>query len=334
MSVDTTAPRSRRAILAASLGGAAAFVANALSRATPAEAANGQTVTVGGNFSGTTATRIGTTGDHGFWGSSPDHVGVVGTSIDSWGVDGESTNGWGVSGYSAVEIGVRGESAGSLHGVAGVSAGGNGVFGTGPGAGVYGDTAGGIGVVGASNSGFGVRGSSNAAAGVVGASPYASLGNVPVNTGVYGVSKVDGSSRGVVGETTSGRGVNGIAQSGRGVQGQATSGRGVYGYASTGTAGYFERQAGQSGTALRAVGPVKFDNCSGLATITAGTNAVTVTPGIDLATTSAVVATLQGDAGGATAVKRVAVNATNNTFVIVLTANSTATVKVAWHVFV
>ena len=37
--------------------------------------------------------------------------------------------------------------------------------------------------------------------------------------------------------------------------------------------------------------------------------------------------------GGTTTVHRVSVNATANTFTIFLTANSTASVKVAWHAF-
>jgi hypothetical protein len=57
-----------------------------------------------------------------------------------------------------------------------------------------------------------------------------------------------------------------------------------------------------------------------------------VTPGIDLTSTSAVIATLNGNAGGSTTVKRVLINATANTFTIYLTANSTANVKVAWLV--
>ena len=77
---------------------------------------------------------------------------------------------------------------------------------------------------------------------------------------------------------------------------------------------------------------VRFDNSVGIATIAAGTNGVTVTPGIDLTATSAVVATLQGPAGGAL-VERVSVNATTDQITIYLTKNSTNTVKVAWHVF-
>jgi len=323
MTVDTTAPRSRRAILAASLGGAAALVANSLGRAAPVEAANGDTVRVGQSFTGTQTTLIAATGIHGIWGQSlgaEGQVGIVGTSDVGWGVDGESDSGFGVSGYSGSSIGVRGESGGANHGVAGVSAGGNGVYGGSEGVGVYGETGAGIGVVGASNTNFGIRGSSNAAAGVVGAAPFSSLGNVPVNTGVYGVSKVDTNSCGVIGESTSGRGVQGAATSGIGVRAHATSGWGLYATTS-------------SGYAIRSVGRVRFEKSVGIATINAGTSSVVVTPGIDLTSASAVTATLNGDAGGSTAVKRVAINTTNNTFTIYLTANSTGSGKVAWHVF-
>ena len=57
-----------------------------------------------------------------------------------------------------------------------------------------------------------------------------------------------------------------------------------------------------SGYALRAVGRVRLDNAGGIAIILAGKRAVVVVPGIDLAATSAVVATLQGSAGGTTTV--------------------------------
>jgi hypothetical protein len=73
--------------------------------------------------------------------------------------------------------------------------------------------------------------------------------------------------------------------------------------------------------------------CAGVATIAATTKSVVVTPGIDLTSASAVVATLQGNPGGTTTVQRVSIDTVNDRFTIWLTANSTATVKVAWHVF-
>jgi hypothetical protein len=142
-------------------------------------------------------------------------------------------------------------------------------------------------------------------------------------TGVYGEAKQDSTARGVAGVSTSGRGVYGAATTGYGVRGQATTGAALYGQ----TSGL------KSGVALRTVGKVRFDNSVGLATIASGTKSVTVTPGIDLTTTSAVVATLQGNPGGTTTVQRVAIDTAADTFTIYLTANSTASVKVAWHVF-
>ena len=79
-----------------------------------------------------------------------------------------------------------------------------------------------------------------------------------------------------------------------------------------------------TGYALRTKGRVRLDQSAGQATITSGTSSVVVTPGIDLTATTAVVATLNGDAGGSTAVKRVAINATANTFTIYLTGNAAA----------
>ena len=252
MTVDPIAPRSRRAILAASLGGAAAFVASAIGRAAPVDAADDQSVLVGGEHASSSVTKI--------------TIGIDDVAI------------WGVSGN--------------------------------------------VGVQGNGGSGIGVLG-------VAGSPSY----TPPAQTGVYGISKTGTAARGVKGETTSGRGVFGEATNGRGVFGQAVSGHGVHGYASTGIAGWFERKAGATGLAIRAIGRVVLDNCSGVATIASGERTVTVNPGINLVATSAVVATLQGDAGGSTTVQRVAVRTANNTFEIVLTANATAEVKVAWHVF-
>ena len=125
----------------------------------------------------------------------------------------------------------------------------------------------------------------------------------------------------------------GATVAGRGVYGQASSGQGVRGYAATGAALYGSTSGLKKGLALRTVGRVKLDNSVGIATITSGTSSVVVTPGIDLVSTSAVTATLQGNPAGSVTVKSVAVNATNDTFTIYLTAAATANVKVAWHVF-
>jgi hypothetical protein len=162
--------------------------------------------------------------------------------------------------------------------------------------------------------------------GVFGFSGSAGLPATPVKTGVYGYAVQDEASRGVWGRSNAGRGVYGQASTGRGVDGQATSGRGVSGTATTGTGGYF---TATTGTALRAEGPVRFKT-SGLATITTGTRSVTVTPGLDLTSSTKILALLQGDAGGSTAVQRVAIEMVANTFTIRLTANTVRNVRVSW----
>jgi hypothetical protein len=147
-------------------------------------------------------------------------------------------------------------------------------------------------------------------------------------TGVYGRADADAGSRGVHGDSPAGRGV----------YGQATTGQGISGQAATGTAGYFSTPkplAGvHTGFALRAVGRVKLDRCAEIALISPASDRVTVSPGIDLASSTSVVATLQGDAGGAT-VAGVAVNTSADSFTIILTGPSTAAsnIKVAWHAF-
>jgi hypothetical protein len=176
-------------------------------------------------------------------------------------------------------------------------------------------------------------------AGVVGGTHVAAIGVVGFSTtataigwqdrhsvGVYGLAPDDGDGRGVLGESESGYGVQGLTTTGRAVAGEAT----------TGTAGHFSTtKVGTvyGGYALRAVGRVRFDQCAGVATIRAGARSRTVTPGIGLTSSSAVVATLMGSAGGTTTVHRVIVHAAADTFTIYLTAAARSGVKVAWHVF-
>lgn len=183
-----------------------------------------------------------------------------------------------------------------------------------PSTGVYGLSLDGAGVYGASGNGPGVYAASHA----VGVAAMVGQGNE--GTGVHGVTGD------VSGRPAAPRGV--------GVYGSANgAGIGIRGASDTGTAVHAATANPMSGYALRAVGRVRLDNAAGLATIVAGKRSVVVTPGIDLVATSAVVATLQGYAGGRTTVHRVAVDATKNQFTIWLTAESTATVKIAWHVF-
>ena len=58
MALDTRLVHAVRTLLTGALGGVAGLVAAALGRIQPAEAANGQAVTVGGTFTGTSPTSI------------------------------------------------------------------------------------------------------------------------------------------------------------------------------------------------------------------------------------------------------------------------------------
>jgi hypothetical protein len=189
---------------------------------------------------------------------------------------------------------------------------------------------------------IGIGGQGPAGTGVYGAVP-ADTGNDPSMSGVRGNARF---ARGVYGETVSGRGVVGEATAttgttygvygkvaspdGRAVFGEATGGIAVRGVTDGGTAGSFQAATGY---ALRAIGRVKLDQCAALATIAAGSDSVLVNPGTNLVATTAVVATLQGSAGGSTTVRQVSVNTTDNRFRIYLTAKATSNVKVAWHAF-
>ena len=165
----------------------------------------------------------------------------------------------------------------------------------------------------------------------------------PAKTGVYGYADQDATARGVTGQSTTGYGISGIASTGRAVNGSATTGYGVFGAASsgigargwstTGTALYASTSGPKIGTALRAIGRVKFDNCAGVATIAAGHNSVAVTPGSDLTTTSAVVATLMGSAGGNDDCPPRRRQRRRGHVHHHLTANATAAVTVAWLAF-
>jgi hypothetical protein len=295
----------------------------------------------GVGVSGRSASNYGVFGQSvstvGVYGYSLSGLGVLGQSSTGVGVSGRSTSSAGVSGSSASNAGVYGSSTSGI-GVVGTSASNYGVYGSSDtGTGVRGDTKSNIGVTGTADTGIGVYGTTRASdkpailgvaqannTGVQGyCGAFGTEPEAPRKTGVYGYAAVDSGSQGVHGQSITGRGVVGSATSGTGVRGDASTGTAVHALSADPLKGY----------ALRALGRVKFDHCAGLATIASGMSSVVVTPGIDLVSGSAVVATLQGSAGGTTTVHRCVVNATTNTFAIYLTANSTATVRVAWHVF-
>jgi hypothetical protein len=283
MPIDTSSPRTRRAILAGGLGGLAALAANALGRPAPTLASDGQAMLVGGEYSSSSVTSVTNATGNGFYGGS------LGTGFA---VTGQSNQGIGVHGFSTSNIGVLGESSsGSVAAIAGRSFGGG--------------------------------------TGLLGSADNAPIPAAKPETGVYGVATQDGTSRGVWGYSPAGYGVFGEATTGRGVQGTASSGIGVRAAATSGTGIW---ASATTGYAVHADGRILLDKSAGLATIASGTSTDSVTPGIDLTSSSAVIATLNGNAGGSTAVKRVAINTTTNAFTIYLIANATAAVKVAWLV--
>jgi hypothetical protein len=261
MALDSSVPRTRRAVLAASAAAVAATVAQALGRPSQALAGVDGDVVLGTSNSAATPTSISNmaNGNTVFQASS-------------------SASGIGVGGFSNTWRGVAGESGSDV--------------------GVFGYSSTGTGVVGqADNTSFATK----------------------AKTGVYGKATLDANSRAIWGTAYAGRGVFGEATSGLGVRGFAQSGVGLSGEATT-------------GYALRTTGRVRFDQSAGSATIAAGTSTKIVTPGVDLTSTSTVVATLNGDPGSAAAVKWVGINTTANTFTIYLTANAGVSVKVSWLV--
>jgi hypothetical protein len=141
MAIDTTIPRSRRALLTGLSGAIAALAAQALGRPLPA-LAEGETMHVGGDyFDATSATQLKNTttdndvlivsttkGGHAVYGKSTKGIGVAGVSTSFLGVRGFSTTWHGVFGSSDSSVGVRGLS-GSGTGVHATSTSGDAVRG-------------------------------------------------------------------------------------------------------------------------------------------------------------------------------------------------------------
>jgi hypothetical protein len=268
------APRSRRAILAAALGGVAASVASALGRPADADAASGDALKIGqANFAGGSATRLTATSSGGaFW--------MTQNGFGS-GVRGDSLSGHGgvFTTAHADRFGLYAQqTAGSLGTGAAVRA--EGVNNDG----VYGTSSGRRGIHGYSDTGAGVRGESNQATGVEavgwgagltaeGASSTAvgvqGMANGLTGIGVFGLS-AGGSGNGLYGRATGqfGAGVYGEAQgsAGHGVVGVATAASGnaagVYGSASDSAAyaAYFEGKVNVVGTLSKSAGSFRIDH--------------------------------------------------------------------------
>jgi hypothetical protein len=176
MAIDSKAPQTRRALLAASIGAFAALVAQALGRPDPARAGVDGDVVLGVQQSATATTRVDNASNDEtvFWGNSG------GSGV---GVYGSSWNGHGVFGFSANSIGV-----GASSNVTGMQAG------------TYVD---GTGIIGSSGT------LSPPATNKVGVFGYAIQDSAA--RGVYGRSNA---GRGVYGQATSGSGVFGYATTG------------------------------------------------------------------------------------------------------------------------
>jgi hypothetical protein len=324
MALETpTQPQSRRALLGAAIGAAAATVAQALGRPSPVAGADTFPLIIGESNLERSTTALTNNFDD-------DDVLYV-TSVQ------EGTS---VTGETAA-------SAGTTIGVKGIAASvsGTGVYGfatsaTGYTAGTAGNAAspGGAGMWGwAPNVGTG-------AMGISGDDP----GGVLPNTGVLGVANHDSSSRGVVGLAASGTGVHGFAgdsalpapstktgvygrsdvdANARGVAGYSGPGTGVYGSTSNGVA-VLGLAGSSAGFGLKSTGRVSLSKASGVATIGAGGSSVTVSPGIDIVTGTYILLTPQADPG----TRRIwaTMDTTANSITIHVSSAVAGSLKVAW----
>ncbi|HLX34095.1 MAG TPA: hypothetical protein VKR30_02515 [Candidatus Limnocylindrales bacterium] len=205
--IDPASPRSRRAILAAAGGGLAALAAGALAGASPVLAANGDAVTVGGSFAGTSTTVIANTTNATtvFEADSTSGTAISASSSSDNAVEASSSTAIGVLGVSATGSGVTGAA----------NNGGNGVFGysgpsfpTPPGdTGVFGQSdrdAAARGVYGTSPAGQGVRGEAT----TTGVGIYATAPLTGVALQASGKVKLSRSGRATVAAGTSAKTVS------------------------------------------------------------------------------------------------------------------------------
>ena len=292
MAIDVTAPRSRRAVLGALIGGLAATAANAVGRPAAALATDGQPVIQGQTNTGSLSTVVAVANTTALQGVTDAPTG------NNYGVRGRST--------STTGSGVVGQvtaSTGQNYGVRGFASSGEGagVRGEGPFYGVQGDaTDDGL-------PGVGVRGhTAGNGAGVIG---YVGAGyEYQQKTGVHGQSN-DSGTFGVVG-----RSLHGTA-----VEGRTDDGIAVRAYTST-----------PAGTALKVDGTTRFSR-SGKKNVLAGQSTALVT-GIPLTSSSLVFATIQGTGAAGLYVRGVSVSITNSRFTIRLSQNVASNTPVAWFV--
>jgi hypothetical protein len=202
MAIDTATPRSRRAILGAALGGAAAIVAQAIGRPVSVRAADNDAVLVGAAHQGTTVTSIENTtaaqtslkGIHagtgvGVEGSAQTGIGLRGASLNS-----TATTDFLVPSHKTGVIGLAGDQTEAsdntdetgIYGYADLSSNSLGVWGDSmQGTGVYGT--GDTGVTGQGGVGVLAVGSGAGAVGALGVGRVGIMGQAGIaETGVYG----------------------------------------------------------------------------------------------------------------------------------------------------
>jgi hypothetical protein len=214
MAIEADAPRSRRSVIAAALGGAGALIAASLGRAAPVAAVDGDQLLLG---KGTTPTEN-VASSATIVNSSADGIGAVTTT--GTGLKGLSTSpGAGdVAGHGTGVIGATGDGTGlslvtNQTGVYGFADDSNAA------AGVWGDTIQGTGVVGTGAWGvygagdIGVVGDAEGAGtGVYGFAGDQAIAAPPASTAVAGVAGVNGGV-GVRGHVSSGTGIGVLASS-------------------------------------------------------------------------------------------------------------------------
>ena len=292
--------------------GVAALAAHALGRPAPADAADGNNMKIGRINSGTTVTRLNTSGATALRVSSAGNSGANTSAI----VGVSSGNGnRGVTGFGP--IGVLGVSGGP----GGFGVMGNATSASGTPRGVFGKAT--------SATGFGVLGKNLATSGIA--------------VGVQGeTDSADGSAVvGIVRNTGAGDGA-GLSGHG-GSMGVFATGREHGVFAVTQTSGATAVTAtslgdnsialdtgatGDNSLALRAEGAVKFTS-SGIATITAGTRTANVQPEVRVTSTSKILCTLLDDPGTS---RLLYVDPGTNAFTIHMSENVPGNVKAAWFV--
>jgi hypothetical protein len=278
VAIDPAAPRTRRAILGAALGGAGALFASALGRATPVAAATGDPVVLGEGaivtenatdlptvINSLAAPTFGTKGDS--------NIGILGqVTGNGIGVRGMSVGGWGLDGRSDTHVGVQGSSTGP--GSAGRS----------------------TGVIGFTGGGADLNGNTN-------------------ETGVYGFSDDSTAATGVWGDSIQGTGVVGtgdwgvygfagdesilppLAQAGVLGTGGAGGGIGVRGHAAPGGSyGIIATASSTAQYALYVSGKLRLSRSGRVSVASTATTKVVTLAGVT--TASYIIATLQTSISG------------------------------------